>query len=104
MPTITFEMQRDGEVYTKNHLQEMCQKNGHGLPKYALLHQDGPPNNPRFEVSVTVEWRGQELVETASAVGKKKKDVEKMAATKMIDRLMKVSTVCYVKYIADTLY
>ena len=71
----------------KNTLQEMCQKNGYGLPKYNLESDGGLPNSPRFEVSVTVEWNGQMLVERASAVGKKKKEVEKMAAKKMVERL-----------------
>ena len=77
----------------KNQLQEMCQKNGQDLPKYALLSQGGTPNNPSFDVSVTVVWRGRELVVKASAAGKKKKDVEKMAAKKMIERLKEVANV-----------
>lgn len=88
----------------KNTLQEMCQKNGRGLPKYALVSQGGPPNNPSFEVSVTVEWRnGETLEERAEAFGKKK-EVEKMAARKMIDRLNQIlSTVCKcaMKYISS---
>ena len=71
----------------KNRLQEMCQKNGYGLPKYNLESDGGLPNSPRFEVSVTVEWNRQMLVERASAIGKKKKEVEKMAAKKMVERL-----------------
>ena len=85
MPTINME---------KNFLQEMCQKNGYELPKYELESQGGTPNKPSFEVSVTVEWNGKTLVERAVAVGKKKKDVEKIAAKKMIDRLNGTSTVC----------
>lgn len=71
----------------KNALQEMCQKNGYGLPKYNLESDGGIPSSPRFEVSVTVEWNGEVLVETATGVGKKKKEVEKMAAKKMVERL-----------------
>ena len=77
----------------KNTLQEMCQKSGHGLPKYKLVSQGGTPNNPLFEVSVTVEWKGEVLVEAVSAIGKKK-EVEKMAAGRMIDRINGLSTVC----------
>ena len=71
----------------KNILQEMCQKNGYGLPTYNLESDGGLPNSPSFEVSVTVEWNGVVLVERAAAVGKKKKEVEKMAAKKMVERL-----------------
>ena len=71
----------------KNILQEMCQKNGYGLPKYNSESGGGLPNSPIFEVSVTVEWNGQILVERAAAVGKKKKEVEKLAAKKMVERL-----------------
>ena len=71
----------------KNTLQEMCQKNGYGLPKYKQESNGGLPNSPCFEMSVTVEWNGQTLVERASARGKKKKEVEKMAAKKMVERL-----------------
>jgi dsRNA-specific ribonuclease len=71
----------------KNTLQEMCQKNGSGLPKYTLESDGGLPNSPMFEVSVTVEWNGQIYVERATAVGKKRKEVEKMAAKKMVERL-----------------
>lgn len=70
----------------KNTLQEMCQKNGYGLPNYKLESDGGLPNSPCFEVSVTVEWNGQTLVERATARGKKK-EVEKMAAKKMVERL-----------------
>ena len=71
----------------KNTLQEMCQKNGYGLPKYNLESGGGMPNSPCFEVSVTVEWNGMVLVERSAAMGKKKKEVEKMAAKKMVERL-----------------
>ena len=71
----------------KSTLQEMCQKNRYGIPKYKLESEGGTPNNPTFEVSVTVEWKGEVLVERATATGKKKKEVEKMAARNMIERL-----------------
>lgn len=81
----------------KNTLQEMCQKNGYGLPKYRLESEGGFPNSPSFEVSVTVEWNGVVLVERAEAMGVKKKEVEKMAAKKMVERLSSgIITVCYV--------
>lgn len=82
----------------KNVLQEMCQKNNYKLPKYELQSQGGTPNKPSFEVTVTVEWNGETLVERATGAGKKK-DVEKMAAKRMIDRLNGTSTVCVYKYI-----
>ena len=74
-------------------MQEMCQKNGYNLPKYELESQGGPPNRPSFDVRVIVEWKGETLVERASTVGKKK-DAEKLAAKKMIERLKGMCTVC----------
>ena len=79
----------------KSALQEMCQRNKYRIPTYELEGKGGTPNHPSFTVSVTVEWDGEVLVEMATAVGKKKKDVEKMAAKKMIERITSVtSTVC----------
>ena len=77
----------------KNNLQEMCQKNKCPLPEYKTECREGTPNNPSFEVSVRVEWNGEILVEKASAFAKKK-EVEKMAARKMIERITGMSTVC----------
>ena len=78
----------------KSTLQEICQKNGCGLPEYKLECEGGTPDNPHFEVSVTVEWNGEVLVERATAT-EKKKEVEKMAAKKMVERLSSgITTVC----------
>lgn len=85
----------------KNALQEMCQKNGYGLPKYKLESDGGMPNSPCFEVSVTVEWNGKVLVERAAARGMKKKEVEKMAAKKMVERLS--SGIITVRFFNSTL-
>ena len=81
----------------KNTLQEMCQKWGYRLPEYKLEYEGGASNNRSFEVSVKVEWLGEVFIERAAATGKKKKEVEKMAAKLMIERIsggFSRSTVC----------
>ena len=81
----------------KSKLQEMCQKWGYRLPEYKLEYEGGTPNYRSFEVSVTVKWMGKVMVERAAATGKKKKEVEKMAAKLMVERITGgswLSTVC----------
>jgi len=59
----------------KAELQEYTQARSQGIPAYNVLQVDGPPHDPVFSVSVSIE--GKDL---ASASGKSKKQAEQEAA------------------------
>ena len=59
----------------KAELQEYTQARSQGIPTYTVLQVDGPPHDPVFSVSVSIE--GKDL---ASASGKSKKQAEQEAA------------------------
>ena len=66
----------------KGRLQELLQGRGVLLPTYVTGGVAG-----HWKCEVKVEWEGDTLSETAEAPGKKK-DVEKLAAEKMLSRLL----------------
>ena len=59
----------------KAELQEFTQARSQGIPTYTVLQVDGPPHDPVFCVSVSIE--GKDL---ASGTGKSKKQAEQEAA------------------------
>jgi ribonuclease III len=59
----------------KAELQEYTQARSQGIPTYTVMQVDGPPHDPVFSVSVSIE--GKDL---ASASGKSKKQAEQEAA------------------------
>jgi ribonuclease-3 len=59
----------------KAELQEYTQARSQGIPTYTVVQVDGPPHDPVFSVSVSIE--GKDL---ASASGKSKKQAEQEAA------------------------
>jgi ribonuclease-3 len=59
----------------KAELQEYTQARSQGIPTYTVMQVDGPPHDPIFSVSVSIE--GKDL---ASASGKSKKQAEQEAA------------------------
>jgi ribonuclease-3 len=63
-------------------LQEWAQADGLPLPAYDVLESSGPPHDPVFTVSVTVE--GQPSV---TATGRSKRAAEQAAATAFMARL-----------------
>jgi ribonuclease-3 len=67
---------------SKTALQEWAQAGGLPLPSYDVLESSGPPHDPIFTVSVTVE--GQE---PTSASGRSKRAAEQAAAEAFMARL-----------------
>jgi ribonuclease III len=65
----------------KTMLQEWAMARGLPLPSYVLLKQEGPSHEPRFTIEVRVAG-----VEPQTAVAGSKRDAEKDAAQKMLDR------------------
>lgn len=59
----------------KAQLQQMTQARAQGLPKYTVLAVEGPPHDPLFTVSVSVEEKA-----IAEAKGQSKKSAEQEAA------------------------
>ena len=74
----------------KGELQEMLQQRGLALPTYRI-QSTGPPHSPTVVCTVTVRCGGRELCERVEARGKKK-EVEKLAAGKMLQRLASPQT------------
>ncbi|SRR5260221_10796329 len=66
----------------KTALQEWAQADGLPLPIYDVLESSGPPHDPVFTVSVTVEGQAP-----ASATGRSKRAAEQAAATAFMTRL-----------------
>ncbi|XP_077583815.1 interferon-inducible double-stranded RNA-dependent protein kinase activator A homolog isoform X1 [Stigmatopora nigra] len=66
-------------------LQELCLQRGWRLPDYTMLTETGPPHEPEFTFTCTVE----SLSETASGISKKA--AKKAAADKMVAKLQSLS-------------
>ena len=66
-------------------LQELCQKNGKELPRYSELSRSGPPNEPTFTFSVTINHptTGEEM--TVKGDGRSKDKAKTKAATAMLE-------------------
>lgn len=69
----------------KNTLQEMCQQNGHPVPKYELVSKSGEDHKPMFIVEVYVSDTC-----LGSGEGTSKKIAEKSAAKQAIVKMDKV--------------
>jgi len=65
----------------KTMLQEWAMARGLPLPSYVLVKQEGPSHEPRFTIEVRLPG-----VEPQTAVAGSKRDAEKDAAQKMLDR------------------
>ena len=70
----------------KGALQELLQRDGLQVPTYRT-RSTGPPHCPITESTVTVRYRNSVYRETVECRGIKKKDAEKLAAKKMLQRL-----------------
>lgn len=70
----------------KNDLQELLQKCHLEVPEYKKVQKSGLDNSPFFTYSVSVKLEGDEEL-TEVGQGKKKKEAEKDAASKMLQRL-----------------
>ena len=66
----------------KTALQEWLQGNGHPLPDYQVVSQEGPAHAPEFTVRVSAAG-GQ----SAEAAGSSKRRAEQAAATKLLQQL-----------------
>jgi ribonuclease-3 len=66
----------------KTVLQEWAMARSLPLPEYVVLSQEGPSHEPRFTIEVRVQG-----VEPASATAGAKRDAEKAAAQRLLDRL-----------------
>ena len=66
----------------KTELQELAQSNGPVDIEYHLLDENGPENDRRFKVSVTIDG-----VEKGVGLGHSKKNAEQGAAKKAIKNL-----------------
>jgi ribonuclease-3 len=71
----------------KTALQEMLQARGSPTPRYRVARSEGPPHNPVFHVSVTVDGS-----EVASARGRSKKEAEQKAARLAVRRARESGT------------
>ncbi len=69
----------------KTHLQELTQKLFSCLPEYKIIREDGVEHNKTFYCEVFID-----SVNYGSGVGKSKKEAEKEAAKKAIERIGKV--------------
>ena len=84
--------QRETMASVKNpkvQLHDLLQKKGERPPEYEVLFQTGPDHRPTFNVQVTVEWEGRQLVE--SGEGSSKKVAEKEAAAKALKMIQRKS-------------
>ena len=66
----------------KTALQEWAQGLGKPLPVYAVVGQDGPPHDPTFVVSVTVEG-----VDSVNGAGASKRVAEQAAAAALLEKV-----------------
>ena len=66
----------------KTALQEWAQGRGKPLPVYAIVGKDGPPHDPTFVVSVTVEG-----VEPVCGTGTSKRMAEQAAAQALLEKV-----------------
>lgn len=69
----------------KNELQELLQKCHLDAPTYKEEDSSGPSHSPLFVCSAMVTWNHESLEEKGE--GRRKKDAEKNAAKKMLQRL-----------------
>lgn len=70
----------------KGRLQQQLQQKGLSLPKYHS-RSSGQPHCPTVACTVTVHYCGKVLREEAEQKGGKKRDAEKLAAEKMLQRI-----------------
>jgi ribonuclease-3 len=66
----------------KTLLQEWAQGQGYPLPEYCVLARSGPDHAPEYEVEVRIKDNG-----TAAAAGSSKRDAERHAAARMLEKL-----------------
>jgi ribonuclease-3 len=66
----------------KSRLLEKVQAQGHGVPKYTVLQENGPDHNKTFNVGVSISGR-----RAGAGTGKSKKDAEQLAARAAIENL-----------------
>jgi ribonuclease III len=68
----------------KTELQEWLQARGMALPRYSVRAQTGDDHAPRFEVACIVDALGVEAV----AEGSSRREAEKLAARRVLDRIV----------------
>ncbi len=78
---------KNGSVITedqnyKSMLLEYAQANGLGVPRYTIIHEDGPDHDRTFTVEVLLNNERH-----GSGTGKNKKEAEQVAASKTLQQL-----------------
>ena len=68
---------------SKTRLQEWLQGQGHGLPKYSLLKEDGPPHRKEFLVRCVNEAAGIEV----TGEGRSRRKAEQVAAAAALESI-----------------
>jgi ribonuclease-3 len=74
-------------VHDENHkslLLEFAQSHGMGVPRYVIIHEEGPDHDRTFTVEVVINNH-----QSGTGVGKNKKEAEQDAAREALDILMK---------------
>lgn len=74
-PSIEFFLNDTENRNYKSRILEMSQKDGHGIPRYPLVSEEGPDHDKRF--TIAIEIAGQRL---GVGTGKNKKEAEQDAA------------------------
>ncbi len=77
------EIVENGVIFDyKTHLQEITQKRFGCLPEYVIVKEEGEEHNKTFYCNVYIK-----NIEYGSGIGKSKKEAEKNAAKKAVERL-----------------
>lgn len=72
----------------KSMLLELAQSKGLSVPRYSIVHQEGPDHDTTFTVEVTVKSGTK-----GRGIGKNKKEAEQIAAYKALELLKSTDTV-----------
>ncbi|RAK50929.1 ribonuclease III [Phenylobacterium deserti] len=68
----------------KTALQEWAMARSLPIPEYVVVHQEGAAHNPRFTIEVRVQGQEPQAAEAGA-----KRDAEKLAAARLLERLEK---------------
>ncbi len=74
-PSIDFFLNDVENRNYKSRILEMSQKDGHGIPRYPLISEEGPDHDKRFTISIEVAG-----IQLGVGTGKNKKEAEQDAA------------------------
>jgi len=74
-PSIEFFLNDVENRNYKSRILEMAQKDGHGIPRYPMISEEGPDHDKRFTISIEIAG-----VKMGVGTGKNKKEAEQDAA------------------------